>query len=254
MLVAEDNEQSRRLLEFLLEGLGIRADFVGDGLAAVEKWASGDYRVVLMDRQMPGCDGLTATRRIRLEEERRGTPARGRTCIVGVTANALPGDLTDCAAAGMDDVICKPIALEKLEEVLWRAMSLQDGSRSSSGREGAGPENNPMIARLFAELDADSVRALVGEFELEMRACRERLAAWNDEGGLARIQNATRRWSDAAAMLGYEGLAAEFHTLSRMAGAGDRGACVVAIGSLADSLDAVLGSLRTWRAGGRQGD
>jgi CheY-like chemotaxis protein len=68
-----------------------------------------------MDVQMPGMDGLEATRRIRAAEaETENKPAR----IVALTANAQTEDREACLAAGMDGLLVKPLDRERLREVL----------------------------------------------------------------------------------------------------------------------------------------
>jgi CheY-like chemotaxis protein len=95
--------------------MGLRADVVGDGRAAVEALEAAEYDIVLMDVQMPEMDGLEATRSIR-----RRWPDR-TVRIVGLTANAMAGDREACLAAGMDDYVSKPIRPEQLEAAIARA-------------------------------------------------------------------------------------------------------------------------------------
>ncbi|HEY8439603.1 MAG TPA: response regulator, partial [Candidatus Limnocylindrales bacterium] len=115
VLLAEDNAVNQKLALRLLERMGLRADVVGDGRAAVDAIEDGGYDVVLMDVQMPEMDGLEATRRIR-----RRWPDR-TIRIVGLTANAMAGDREACIAAGMDDYVSKPIRPEELEAAIAKA-------------------------------------------------------------------------------------------------------------------------------------
>ena len=115
VLLAEDNAVNQKLALRLLERIGLAADVVGDGRAAVGAVETGAYDVVLMDVQMPEMDGLEATRQIR-----RRWPDR-RLRIIGLTANAMAGDRDACLAAGMDDYVSKPIRPEELEAALARA-------------------------------------------------------------------------------------------------------------------------------------
>jgi two-component system sensor histidine kinase/response regulator len=82
---------------------------VEDGLAAVEAVRRGDYDLVLMDVQMPGLDGLAATRRIRALEI-----AKAAVPVIAITANAMAGDDERCLAAGMDDYVTKPFDRARL--------------------------------------------------------------------------------------------------------------------------------------------
>jgi signal transduction histidine kinase/DNA-binding response OmpR family regulator len=115
ILLAEDNAVNQKLALRLLERLGLRADVVGDGRAAVDAVEDGAYDVVLMDVQMPEMDGLEATRQIRAR-----WPGRAIR-IVGLTANAMAGDREACLAAGMDDYVSKPIRPDQLEAAIARA-------------------------------------------------------------------------------------------------------------------------------------
>ena len=123
ILVAEDNEINALLARALLSRLGHRPTIAGNGEAALESWhaarAGGvPYDLVLMDVQMPGMDGLDATRRIRAAEAESGAP---RTRIVALTANAQSEDREACLAAGMDGLLVKPLDRERLREVLAAA-------------------------------------------------------------------------------------------------------------------------------------
>ena len=81
-------------------------------VAAVEAVAREPAALILMDCQMPGVDGLEATRRLR---------AGGFSApIVAVTANVSPGDRYRCLAAGMDDFLTKPINRKTLLQALHR--------------------------------------------------------------------------------------------------------------------------------------
>jgi PAS domain S-box-containing protein len=123
ILVAEDNEINALLVRSLLVRLGHRPVIVGDGAAAVESWsaalAKGEpYDLILMDVQMPGMDGLEATRRIRSQQAASTIPP---TTIVALTANAYAEDREACIAAGMDGLLVKPLDRERLREALETA-------------------------------------------------------------------------------------------------------------------------------------
>jgi PAS domain S-box-containing protein len=118
VLVAEDNEINALLMRSLLTRLGHQAVIATNGEEALESWlaarsAGTPYDLVLMDIQMPGLDGIEATKRIRLNE----TNGR-RTPILALTANTLTEDRDACFAAGMDGFLVKPLDREKLTEAL----------------------------------------------------------------------------------------------------------------------------------------
>jgi two-component system, sensor histidine kinase and response regulator len=113
VLLAEDNLVNQEIASNILRRFGCSVDVVADGAAAVRAAAEQDYDVVLMDCQMPSMDGFTAAQAIRLNENQAG---RRRTPIIALTANALAGDREACIAAGMDDYIAKPFAIDQLRE------------------------------------------------------------------------------------------------------------------------------------------
>jgi GAF domain-containing protein/CheY-like chemotaxis protein len=127
VLLAEDNAVNQKLALRLLERMGLRADVVGDGRAAVDKLEAGDFDVILMDVQMPEMDGLEATRSIR-----RRWPDRA-VRIIGLTANAMAGDREACLAAGMDDYVSKPIRPEQLEAAIARARPRSAAKAATGG-------------------------------------------------------------------------------------------------------------------------
>ncbi len=118
VLVAEDNHVNRKILGHLLARLGYDYQFAGDGDQALAAWESGGCAAILMDCQMPGCDGLEATRRLRAREAALG--AGPRTPVIALTAHSLSDARAACLAAGMDDFLSKPIQASDLRAVLER--------------------------------------------------------------------------------------------------------------------------------------
>jgi len=109
ILLADDNPVNCRIAVLMLSKDGHRIDVVDDGARAVEALRNTDYDLVLMDVQMPGVDGLEATRRIRrLPSARAGVP------VIAITANAMAGDEERCREAGMNDYVTKPIDRARL--------------------------------------------------------------------------------------------------------------------------------------------
>jgi hemerythrin-like metal-binding protein len=103
VLVAEDDAVSRELAQILLQDLGLVAELAEDGLKAVACAQQSAYALILMDMQMPGLNGLEATRQI------RAIPAHARTPILAVTANVFAEDRRRCLEAGMNDFVAKPL-------------------------------------------------------------------------------------------------------------------------------------------------
>lgn len=109
ILVVEDNPTNRLIATKLLEGLGASVETAEDGASGVEAAEWGMFDLILMDVQMPGMDGLEATRRIRALPD-----SAARTPIIALTANVLAHQQREYRAAGMDGVVGKPISPEAL--------------------------------------------------------------------------------------------------------------------------------------------
>jgi CheY-like chemotaxis protein/HPt (histidine-containing phosphotransfer) domain-containing protein len=115
VLLVEDNLVNQKVAQRFLERLGCEVQVAGNGAESITAWEQGDFKLVLMDVQMPVMDGYTATREIRDREA-----GRRRTPIVALTANAMTGQLERCLEAGMDGLLTKPLAVEALQDVLER--------------------------------------------------------------------------------------------------------------------------------------
>ena len=114
ILVVEDYPDNRELIMFMLDTLGYQADSVNNGQEALDRLAQQEYKIILMDCQMPKLDGYQATKAIRQREGER------QTIIIGLTAHAMEGDRQKCLNAGMDEYITKPVDLQKLTATLQK--------------------------------------------------------------------------------------------------------------------------------------
>jgi CheY-like chemotaxis protein len=114
VLVVEDVPSQQKLLVTVLTKAGHAVTAVDSGRKAVELVEQQTFDLVLMDVQMPGMDGLEATRAIRDQEARLG----GHLPIVAVTAHALNGDDEKCRSAGADAYMRKPLNLAEMMALL----------------------------------------------------------------------------------------------------------------------------------------
>lgn len=113
VLLAEDDEVSRKVVKSLLERLGCGVDAVGDGEAAVQAVSARSYDVVLMDCELPGVNGFEATARIRVLPE-----PTCHTAVIAMTGHAMQGDRERCLEAGMNDYLSKPVRRRALMTAL----------------------------------------------------------------------------------------------------------------------------------------
>jgi CheY-like chemotaxis protein len=110
VLVVEDNPVNQLVVRRLLERMGHEVTLAGDGQRGLELCQSRTFDLVLMDCHMPVMDGFAAAKALR---------ARGVTTpIYALTAAVSTEDRERCLAAGMNELLAKPLHLERLREVL----------------------------------------------------------------------------------------------------------------------------------------
>ena len=134
VLLAEDTESNRYVIERLLNSMGCETTTVTNGVEAVEQARAATFDVILMDVMMPIMDGEQATQAIRAM-----TGPASRTPIIGVTAHSLQAERERLLSAGMTACLSKPIRRKELETAIRTAMI---------GREAV----QPLAARFDHEL------------------------------------------------------------------------------------------------------
>lgn len=114
ILVVDDNEINRKVLNGLLEPTGHDIRMAEDGEQAIEKALARKFDVILMDVNLPGKSGIEATQEIRAHSEQD----KANVPIISMTANVLQEDIDKCLVAGMDAYLAKPIDPSRLQEIL----------------------------------------------------------------------------------------------------------------------------------------
>ena len=152
ILIADDAELNRELAEAFLAGDGHVIDFARDGEEAVRRVQQSDYDIVFMDVQMPRLCGRDATRAIRALGECADLP------IIAMTAQALPDQIADCFAAGMNDYVAKPLAAESLKVVVAK------WSRARPQSSYASAQTVPPL--VFAELQRQFIERSRADLDL----------------------------------------------------------------------------------------
>ena len=117
VLVVEDNMVNQVIVCEMIDALGLRTRLAEDGSTAVDACRERAPALVLMDLQLPGVDGLEATRQLRLMQQRGTIPTFP---IIALTAHATPQDRDSCLAAGMVGYLTKPVAMADLRNELSR--------------------------------------------------------------------------------------------------------------------------------------
>jgi len=119
VLIAEDHQVNRAIFQLLLEPFNMTGTFVEDGKQALEAARTGAFDLILMDRQMPGLDGVDVTRQLRQWQAQHGQP---RTPIIFVSANGAPQSIALAREAGADGYVTKPIIVEALAKEIARVL------------------------------------------------------------------------------------------------------------------------------------
>jgi signal transduction histidine kinase/HPt (histidine-containing phosphotransfer) domain-containing protein len=170
ILVVDDNIVNRRVCVAQLQKLGAwsisEAEDGGQAIAAAQGQA---LDVILMDVQMPGMDGLEATRQIR---RLLSSSISRQPRIIGLTANAFSTERERCLEAGMDDKLSKPVRLDELRAALGVTSKAGSADQSSPN---SGPDLPVCDESLLNELSAvedddefltDILKLFVGQSEL----------------------------------------------------------------------------------------
>lgn len=120
ILIVDDSEDSRQLIELYLKELPYNMDMAEHGAIALNKYKNNEYDLVLMDVQMPFMDGYTATRAIRKWENENNKES---VPIIALTASSYSGDRERSTDVGCTDFISKPIHKGTLIEMLEKYLS-----------------------------------------------------------------------------------------------------------------------------------
>lgn len=132
ILVADDDVVFQMVLADLLTNAGYAVDVVSDGQAAIDALQRVDYGLLLLDRRMPGMDGLSAARAIR---GREFAVPNSRVPIIALTGLDSAEDRAECLEAGVNEQLTKPLDPELLLAAVRRCLA------GATGETGAAPGN-----------------------------------------------------------------------------------------------------------------
>jgi two-component system, sensor histidine kinase and response regulator len=160
ILLADDGETNRKLIQLFLSRQGAQVQPVENGELAVAAARHQSFDVILMDMQMPVVDGYEATRQLR---------AAGYVApIVALTAHAMAGDRKKCEDAGCSGYVSKPVNVDELVQVILGATRSHGAALPSKGTQMTNDwQSRPADASpIHSTLptDDDEIRELVAEF------------------------------------------------------------------------------------------
>jgi len=245
VLLVEDNATNRRVAQIFIERAGCDVVLASDGSEALARLQDRSVDLVFMDVQMPVMDGLEATRRIRAAEG-----GNQHLPIVALTASAMQEQIEICKAAGMDDVLAKPIDRAKLEAMIERfapPVGTRTGRhvvRPASARAADAAEIS--FAR-FDEVtcgDAALARGLIDSFADSGRQVFDQIDAGLARGDYAQVRRAAHTLVGASANMGATRLQAVATALEESADKADGVTIQQLLEAARQRFDAALAVLR----------
>ncbi|MFK7870997.1 MAG: ATP-binding protein [Roseobacter sp.] len=221
ILVVEDNQINRIVVHDLLVKDGHTVDLAFDGHQGVESASNTSYDLVFMDISMPVMDGIEATREIRATE-----PAGTHLPIVALTANAIPSEKDRYLAAGLDDILIKPITARGLREILNRYSTsrLRGPSTPEDPQTSAGETmvDHGHLGELIEALGSGKIETLVASFLDESGEAIATIAQWLEaEEAADGLLEKVHHTAGSAALLGAEVLRASLADLENRLAEGD---------------------------------
>lgn len=122
ILIVDDNASNLKLMRVLLESEGYQVRTAEHAYAALQILREHHPRLILMDLQLPGMDGLSLTR------ELKANPQTADIAIVAITAYAMKGDEDKARAAGCNDYITKPVDTRRLVQQIAHYVAPSPGA------------------------------------------------------------------------------------------------------------------------------
>jgi PAS domain S-box-containing protein len=222
ILIVEDNRINRLVLRELLEQDGHDVDEAHDGAQGVDCVRRNSYDLVFTDISMPVMDGVEATRAIR-QSEAPGT----RLPLIAVTAHARAEDKERFRAAGLDDILVKPITRAGLRSVIERFAGPARSETDHPEADGTGSDASMLDHRHLAELGdalgatriAELIHAFVSETDAAIEAIAARVEQGETDDALSRQAHHT---AGSSALVGAVGLSEALRSIEGRIAEGGR--------------------------------
>jgi CheY-like chemotaxis protein/HPt (histidine-containing phosphotransfer) domain-containing protein len=226
ILLVEDSPDNRTITVAYLQDTPYRVEMAENGAVAYEKFTAGHYDLVLMDRQMPVMDGLTATRAIREWEQANHRPP---TPIIALTASALRGDKEKFVAAGCTAYLTKPIKQEVLLQAIKEHSMVapplpnEESSRKDAILVHANPKFTDLIPGFLQNRRQDVIASLDAL----------------DRGDFETVESLGHGMKGAGGSWGFQGITDIGAALEQAGGSADADASRKWVGELSRYLDRV---------------
>jgi PAS domain S-box-containing protein len=171
VLVAEDYAPNQNVLLLQLQAIGCEAEIVSNGAEALNKWRSQTYDLILTDIDMPVMNGMELARKLREEEHAKGG---GHIPVIAITATCMHSEMKQYKAAGIDEVLGKPLSVDALRTALTRWFgdmvakpareNTQGKGRTTMGRESNAVLDLNYLYQNLGQVNLAQARVLVDTF------------------------------------------------------------------------------------------
>ncbi|SEL00956.1 ATP-binding protein [Halomonas daqiaonensis] len=250
LLVVEDNPVNQQVARAMLERLGCRVSVAESADEALHQAARDRFDLIFMDVQLPGMDGLEATRRLRA---RGGWSAE--VPVVAMTAGGPGGDQARCLAAGMNGYLTKPLFQDALMTMLQR--HLRHATTTSVGRPSAKAEEDPVgqpleaatLSALGESLGEEGLASLIALYRQQAVAHLAGLDQAVAEGVPDRVEYLAHQLKGESSSLGAVKVAGLATRLERLGREERLDEAAVALSDLHRCLDLTLTALEAWTPG-----
>ena len=245
ILVAEDNETNQKVILHQLALLGLAAEVANDGVAAMQRWKTGEYAVLLTDLHMPRMDGYELTIAIRAAEAQKGDNAR--IPIIALTANALADEANHCRQVGMDDYMSKPVRLTELKAKLEQWLQTAHVQPERVSGQAAGLPVDVHVLESFVGDDPIVVSGFLQDFRASAAAIADALGAAVDAGQVAKASALCHKLKSSARSVGALALGEICDQIEQAGLAGDAGVLPPLHAQFVAEHSAVQNYLADWK-------
>ncbi len=196
ILAVEDNATNQLLLKRNLEAFGCHVDIADTAESGLQRLASKDYAVVLMDISLPGMDGITATAQIRQMQA-----LHGEIPVVMMSAYAFDEDRQKAMASGANAYLPKPVSRADLARALSFVLS---GDQQKLDRAKVSPLAS--LETFLGELAPQDQEIFIGHVRADLTKNGEKVLAAANAGDLEELERATHTLKGVAGIVGASGL------------------------------------------------
>lgn len=211
ILVVEDNQINRLVVQEMLTREGHDVTLANDGLEGTEFAEKEEFDLILMDISMPRLDGVEAAQRIR---NSGGKSANTR--IIALTAHALPADIERFQKAGMDDALIKPITRQALSELISHKPARKSVEALEKKRPMSSQVNAAMLSELATDLGTERVVTLVRSYIEESETILNEIYSTEETATDQSVVANIHKLAGSSAMFGAENFASKLRWLETL--------------------------------------